>query len=196
MEQVGSGATSNSYEDYDHAGTLMVVGSDTSQNHPVIASRLRRAIEKNGAKLVVVNPIRIDLADLADVFLQPKPGTDVAVFNAIANVILAEKLWDADFVGARTEGFDGWRRAAERATPEEAERVSGVPADDIRRAARLYARPHKNGSCLLWGMGVTQHSMGTDNARSLVNLALLCGQVGKFGSGILAAARAEQRAGL
>ena len=184
MEQIGSGATSNSYEDYDHAGTLMVVGSDASQNHPVIASRLRRAVEKNGAKLITVNPIRIDLADVAEVFLQPKPGTDVALFNAMANVILAEELWDADFVGARTEGFDDWRRAAERATPEEAERVSGVPADDIRRAARLYARPHKNGSCLLWGMGVTQHSMGTDNARSLVNLALLCGQVGKFGSGI------------
>ena len=184
MEQVGSGATSNSYEDYDNAGTLMVVGSDTSQNHPVVASRLRKAVERDGAKLVVVNPIRIDLADIAEVFLQPRPGTDVALFNAMAHVILEEDLWDRDFVEARTEDFEAWRKAVEAATPEEAERVSGVPADEIRRAARLYARPHPNGSCLIWGMGVTQHSMGTDNARALVNLALLCGQVGKFGSGI------------
>jgi formate dehydrogenase alpha subunit len=183
MEQVGSGATSNSYEDYDNAGTLMVVGSDTSQNHPVVASRLRRAVE-GGAKLVVVNPIRIDLAAVAEVFLQPRPGTDVALLNAMAHVILQEDLWDRSFVDARTEDFDHWRAAVDAATPEEAERVSGVPADDIRCAARLYARPHRNGSCLIWGMGVTQHSMGSDNARALVNLALLCGQVGKFGSGI------------
>ena len=102
----------------------------------------------------------------------------------MAHVILEEDLWDRDFVEARTEDFEAWRKAVEAATPEEAERVSGVPADEIRRAARLYARPHPNGSCLIWGMGVTQHSMGTDNARALVNLALLCGQVGKFGSGI------------
>ena len=185
MEQVGSGATSNSYEDYDHAGTLMVVGSDAAQNHPVIASRLRRAIEEDGgAKLIVVNPVRIDLVDVAEVFLQPRPGTDVAIFNAMAQVILEEELWDRDFVEARTEGFDAWRRAAGAMTPEDAETVSGVPAEEVRRAARLYARPHRNGSCLMWGMGVTQHTMGTDNARALVNLALLCGQVGRFGSGI------------
>ena len=184
MEQIGSGATSNSYEDYDHAGTLMVVGSDAAQNHPVIASRLRRAVERGGSKMIVVNPVRIDLADVAEVFLQPRPGTDVALFNAIAQVILEEELWDRDFVAARTEQFDEWRAAVERVSPEEAERITRVPAGDIRRAARLYARPHKNGSCLLWGMGVTQHSMGTDNARALVNLALLCGQVGAFGSGI------------
>ena len=184
MEQVGSGATSNSYEDYDNAGTLMVVGSDTAQNHPVIASRLRRAVEQRVAKLIVINPIRIDLVDVAEVHLQGRPGTDVAILNAMAHVILEEDLWDRDFVAARTEGFDEWRRAVERATPEEAERLSGVPAEEIRRAARLYARPCHGGSCLLWGMGVTQHTMGTDNARALVNLALLCGQVGGFGNGI------------
>ena len=184
LDQVGSGATSNSYEDYDHAGTLLVVGSDTSENHPVIASRLRRAVERQGAKLIVVNPIRIDLVDVAEVFLQPQPGTDVALFNAMAHVILAEDLWDRGFVEARTEDFEEWRRSVERVSPEEAERITGVPAEEIRRAARLYARPHRNGSCLLWGMGVTQHTMGTDNARSLVNLALLCGQVGGFGNGI------------
>ena len=190
MEQVGSGATSNSYEDYDHAGTLLVVGSDTAQNHPVVASRLRRAVEDRGAALIVVNPIRIDLCDTAEVHLQPGPGTDVALFNAMAHVILEEGLEDRAFIEARTEDFDSWRRVVEQVTPEVAEEITGVPADDIRIAARLYARPRpgrdgeERGSCLIWGMGVTQHTMGSDNARSLINLALLCGQVGGFGNGI------------
>ena len=190
MEQVGSGATSNSYEDYDYAGTLLVVGSDAGQNHPVVASRLRRAVEVRGAALVVVNPVRIDLCDVAEVHLQPKPGTDVAVFNAMAHVILEEQLWDETFVADRTEGFEAWERVVRQVTPELAEEISGVPAADIRLAARLYARPRPSaageprGSCLIWGMGVTQHTMGSDNARSLINLALLCGQVGGFGNGI------------
>ncbi|TAK73528.1 MAG: formate dehydrogenase subunit alpha [Dehalococcoidia bacterium] len=190
QEQVGSGATSNSYADYDIAGTLLVVGSDTAQNHPVVASRLRRAVEDRGATLIVVNPIRIDLCDVAEVHLQPRPGTDVALFNAMAQVILAEGLWAPDFVTARTEGFEAWRRVVEQVTPEVAESITGVAADDIRRAARLYARPrpdaegHARGSCLSWGMGVTQHTNGTDNARALINLALLTGQVGGPGNGI------------
>jgi len=190
MEQVGSGATSNSYEDYDNAGTLLVVGSDTSQNHPVVASRLRRAVEDSGAALIVVNPIRIDLVDSAEVHLQPRPGTDVALFNALAHVVLTEGLENRDFIAERTEDFDAWRRVVEQVTPEVAEEITGVPADDIRIAARLYARPRpgrdgeERGSCLIWGMGVTQHTMGSDNARSLINLALVCGQIGGFGNGI------------
>ncbi|GMU39740.1 MAG: formate dehydrogenase subunit alpha [Chloroflexota bacterium] len=190
QEQVGSGATSNSYADYDRAGTLMVVGSDTGQNHPVVASRLRRAVADRGAALIVVNPIRIDLCDVAEVHLQPRPGTDVALFNAMAHVLLREGLWDEAFVAARTEGFEAWRRVVEQVTPEDAERITGVPADDIRRAARLYARPRPDaegnvrGACLIWGMGVTQHTNGSDNARALINLALLAGQVGGEGNGI------------
>jgi formate dehydrogenase alpha subunit len=190
QEMVGSGATSNSYEDYDHAGTLLVVGSDAGQNHPVVASRLRRAVEDRGASLIVVNPIRIDLCEVAEVHLQPRPGTDVALFNAMAQVVLEEGLWDESFVEARTEGFDAWRRVASQVTPEDAERITGVPAEEIRRAARLYARPrpdrdgNERGSCLIWGMGITQHTNGSDNARSLINLALLTGQVGGFGNGI------------
>ncbi len=190
IEQIGSGATSNSYEDYDHAGTLLVVGSDTSQNHPVVASRLRGAVRERDADLVVVNPIRIELCDVARVHLQPRPGTDVALFNAMAQVILAEGLEDRPFIRERTEGFDAWRRVAEQVTPELAEQLTGVPAEQIREAARLYARPRpgrdggERGSCLIWGMGVTQHTMGTDNARSLINLALLSGQIGGFGQGI------------
>ena len=190
QEQVGSGATSNSYEDYDNAGTLLVVGSDTSQNHPVVASRMRQAVATRGASLIVVNPIRIELCDVAEVHLQPRPGTDVALFNSIANVILTEGLEDKAFIEARTEDFDSWRRVVDQVTPEIAEELTGVPAEDIRIAARLYARPrpdrdgNERGSCLIWGMGVTQHTMGSDNARALINLALASGQVGGFGNGI------------
>ena len=107
--QIGSGATSNSYEDYENAGCLMVVGSDTSSNHPVIASRLRRAIDTRGTKLIVVNPTRIDLCDYADIWLRPNPGTDVALFNSLARAVLDEGLEDRAFIAARTEGFDAWR---------------------------------------------------------------------------------------
>ncbi|MEZ4504068.1 MAG: formate dehydrogenase subunit alpha [Dehalococcoidia bacterium] len=184
LMQLGSGATSNSYEDYDNAGCLMVVGSDTSSNHPVIASRLRRAIDERGAQLIVVNPKRIELCDYATYFLQPQPGTDVALFNGLAKVVLDEALVDEAFVRDRTRDFEAFAASLEEYTPERVEEITGVPADDIRGAARLYARPPFSGSCVLWGMGVTQHTCGTDNAHALVNLALMTGQMGKPGSGV------------
>ena len=190
MEQVGSGATSNSYSDYEQAGALLVVGSDTSQNHPVIASRLRKAVQENSAVLIVINPIEIELCEVATVHLQPRPGTDVALLNAMANVILKENLEDQSFIEQRTEGFDEWRQTVLQVSPEDAEKICGVPAQDIRHAARLFASPplskegNSRGACTIWGMGVTQHTMGSDNARALINLALLCGQVGGIGNGI------------
>jgi formate dehydrogenase alpha subunit len=183
LVSMGSGATSNSYVDYEEAGCLLVVGADASANHPVIAVRFRRAVAR-GAKLVVVNPKRVELCDQADLWLRQRPGTDVALFNAMARVILAEGLWDAGFVRARTEGFEAWRAAVEPYTPEEAERITGVPAADIVQAARWYARPPFSGSCLIWGMGVTQHTCGTANAHALLNLSLVAGQLGRPGNGI------------
>jgi formate dehydrogenase alpha subunit len=184
LRSVGSGATSNSYSDYEAAGCLFVVGSDTASNHPVIASRLRRGIEQNGAKLIVANPKRIDLCDYATIWLQPRPGTDVALFNGLAHVILEEGLAADEFIQNRTEGFDAWRDVIEKYTPEYVERITSVPAEELRRAARLYARPPHAGSCLIWGMGVTQHTNGTANAYSLLNLSLVAGQMGFPGSGI------------
>jgi formate dehydrogenase alpha subunit len=184
MLQIGSGATSNSYEDYENAGCLMVVGSDTSSNHPVIASRLRRALDTRGTQLIVVNPMRVDLCDYTDMWLRPNPGTDVALFNSLARAILDEGMEDRGFIAARTEGFEEWRASLDACAPEETEQITDVPADLVRRAARAYARPAFGGSCLLWGMGVTQHTCGTDNAHTLVNLALAAGQVGKPGAGI------------
>ena len=181
---VGSGATSNSYIDYENAGCLVIAGSDAASNHPVVASRMRRAIVERGAKLVVINPKRTDLCDYADVWLRPHPGSDVALLNAMAKVILDEGLHDPTFIEERTEGFEEWRAVVDRYTPEEAERITGCPAEDIRAAARLYAKPPFSGSCLVWGMGMTQHTSGTSNCHSLLNLSFLTGQIGKRGAGI------------
>jgi len=183
LVSMGSGATSNSYQDYEDAGCLMVVGADASANHPVIAIRFRRAVAR-GARLVVVNPKRVDLCDQADLWLQQRPGTDVALFNAMARVILDEGLANLDFVGNRTEGFEAWRATLEPFTLAHAERVTGVRASDITRAARWYARPPFAGSCLIWGMGITQHTNGIHNAHAVLNLALVAGQMGFPGSGI------------
>jgi len=197
LAQLGSGATSNSYEDYEAAGCLMVVGCDPSSNHPVIASRLRRAIDEHGAQLIVVNPRRIDLCNYTDLWLRPFPGTDVALFNALAKIILEEDLWNRAFVASRTEGFAAWLAVIEQTDVADCARICGVPEDLLRRAARLYARPpiqprfrasdpHPSygGSCLIWGMGVTQHTNGTANATALLNLSLLTGQMGGMGSGV------------
>jgi len=183
LVSMGSGATSNSYVDYEEAGCLFVVGADASENHPVIAIRFRRAVAR-GARLVVANPKRIDLCDYADIWIRQRPGTDVALFNAMAKVILDEGLWDRDWVAGRTEGFEAWRASVESYTPELAERLTGVPAPDIVQAAHWYARPPFSGSCLIWGMGITQHTNGTANAHALLNLALLTGQLGRPGNGI------------
>jgi formate dehydrogenase alpha subunit len=196
LASMGSGATSNSYQDYEEAGCIMVVGADASANHPVIAVRFRRAVSR-GARLIVVNPKRVELCDQADLWIQQRPGTDVALFNAMARVILDEKLADEAFVRERTEGFHAWQGSLERYTLAYAERVTGVPAADIAQAARWYARPptpdrggrrpaedYPGGSCLVWGMGVTQHVNGIHNAHALLNLSLVAGQMGRPGSGI------------
>ena len=184
LESLGSGATSNSYQDYEEAGCLVIIGSDANANHPVAASRMRRAVIEHGAKLIVINPRRIEMCDFAELWLRPRPGTDVALLNAMAKVILDEDLVDWDFVSKRTEDFEEWREVIDRYTLEYAEGITGVAADDIAQAARIYAQPPFSGSCLIWGMGITQHMMGTANAHSLLNLSLVAGQLGRPGSGI------------
>jgi formate dehydrogenase alpha subunit len=183
LASMGSGATSNSYQDYEEAGCLLVVGADASANHPVIAIRLRKAVSR-GARLIVINPKRIELCDQADLWLQERPGTDVALFNAMAKLILDEGIARLDFIRSRTEGFEAWVASLAPYTLEYAEEITGVPRDEIAQAARWYARPAFSGSCLIWGMGITQHTNGTANAHALLNLALAAGQMGFAGSGI------------
>ena len=197
LATLGSGATSNSYTDYENAGCLVVIGCDPTSNHPVAASRMRRAVVERGAKLIVINPRRIDMCDYADLWLRPYPGTDVALLNSMAWVILEEGLVDEEFVANRTEDYEEWARIVRNYPPERVAEVTGVSAEDLKRAARMYARPPmpsryvgRNdgkayaGSCLIWGMGITQHTNGTPNAHGLLNLALVTGQLGRPGSGV------------
>jgi formate dehydrogenase alpha subunit len=183
LQSLGSGATSNSYVDYENAGCLMVVGSDSSSNHPVITVRFRRAV-KRGAVLIVVNPKWTELNYYADIWLRPRPGTDVALFNGLAYVLLDEGLADLEFIRQRTEGYSEWAEAVRECPPGLTSEVTGVPEADILAAARAFGRPPFSGSCMIWGMGVSQHSNGTANAHGVINLALAAGMAGKPGNGI------------
>ena len=184
LESLGSGATSNSYIDYEEAGCLVIVGSDANSNHPVAAARMRKAVVEKGAKLIIINPRRIEMCDFADLWLRPNPGTDVALLNTMAKVILDENLSNETFIKERTEGYEEWKNIIDQYTLSEGAKITGIPEADIAQAAKYYASPPFSGSCLIWGMGVTQHTNGTANAHSLLNLAFVSGQLGKPGNGI------------
>jgi formate dehydrogenase alpha subunit len=179
---IGSSAMSNSIAEMEHLDTFIVTGSNTTETHPVISLFLKRAVRQNGAKLIVIDPRQIEMTDFATLWLRQKPGTDVAVFQAMAHVIVTEKLYNKDFIANRTEDFDSYIESLEQCTPEWAESISGVPADDIRKAARLYANAER--AAFYWGMGISQSTHGTDNALSLTNLALMTGHIGKPGTGL------------
>ena len=139
-------------------------------------------MRQNGAKLIVIDPRQIELTDFATLWLRQKPGTDVAVYSAMAHVVVKEKLYDESFIASRTEGFTDYVESLEDCTPEWAEAISGVPAEDIRTAARMYATADT--AAFYWGMGISQSVHGTDNALSLANLALMTGNLGKAGTGL------------
>lgn len=179
---IGSSAMSNSIAEMENLEAFIVTGSNTTETHPVISNFLKRAVRKNGAKLIVVDPRRIEMTDFAALWLRQNPGTDVAVFQAMAHVIVKEHLYDESFIADRTEGFADYLESLEEFTPEWAEKVSGVPAESIREAARIYASANR--ASIYWGMGISQSTHGTDNTLSLVNLALMCGHVGKAGTGL------------
>ena len=179
---IGSSAMSNSIAEMKDLECFIITGSNTTENHPVIATFLKQAVERNGAKLIVVDPRRIEMTEFADLWLRQQPGTDTALFNAMAHVIVKEKLYDKAFIAARTEGFSDYVESLEDKTPEWAEAITGVPAADIRQAARMYATAGR--AAIYWGMGISQSTHGTDNSLTLINLALLCGQVGRPGTGL------------
>lgn len=179
---LGTSAMSNSIAEMENLEAFIVTGSNTTETHPVISNYLKRAVRKNGAKLIVIDPRRIEMTDFATVWLQQQPGTDVAVFQAMAHVIVQEKRYDESFIAQRTEGFNDYLESLEPFTPEWAESVSGVPAEKIREAARIYAQAKR--ASIYWGMGISQSTHGTDNTLTLVNLALMCGHVGKSGTGL------------
>ena len=172
----------NSIGDIHLADVLLVTGSNTTEAHPVISLEMKKAVRLRGSKLILIDPREIELADFAAIHLRPRSGTDVAVLNAMAHVIIEEGLAKRDFITARTENYDVFKDAVKDCTPQWAEDISGVPADMIIEAAQVYSRA---GSAeIFWAMGITQSSHGVDNVQALANLALLTGNFGKPGSGV------------
>jgi formate dehydrogenase alpha subunit len=171
----------NSIECVEKAEVFLITGSNTTDNHPIIGYGVRRAVQR-GAKLILADPRQIPLSGLAEVWLRQKPGTDVAWINGLMHVIIDEGLADMDFVEKRTEDFESVRDMVKKYDPKTVEGITGIPADDIVAAARMFA-PGKPGS-ILYSMGITQHTNGTDNVKSLANLAMLCGNMGVEGGGV------------
>lgn len=164
------------------ATAIFLIGTNTTENHPVIGYKIKSNVRKNGAKLIVADPRRIELAEMADVYMQFRPGTDVALVNAMMHVIIKEGLADEEFIANRTEGYEEFAAVVEKYTPEYASVITGVPAEDIIKAARIYAEAERASVC--YAMGVTQHSTGTDNVKSICNLAMLTGNLGRPGTGV------------
>jgi formate dehydrogenase major subunit len=181
LEGIGSGAVSNPVMDVTKAEVILIIGANPTVNHPVAATWIKNAV-KNGSKLLVLDPRRSDLTRLAHRHLQFKPDTDVPMLNAMMNVIVSEGLVDEAFIASRTIGYEELRKNVEGYTPELMAPICGIDADTLRYVARLYAT--SKGSMILWGMGVSQHVHGTDNARCLIALALMTGQIGRPGTGL------------
>src|SRR5512140_1836398 len=181
LEGIGSGAVSNPVMDVMQADVVLLIGANPTVNHPVAATWIKNAVQ-NGTKLIVCDPRRSDLARLAHRYLQFKPDTDVAMLNAMMHVIVTEGLVDQDFIASRTIGYDDLRKNVEGYSPEAMAPICGIDAQTLREVARLYAT--SKASMILWGMGVSQHIHGTDNARCLIALSLMTGQIGRPGTGL------------
>ena len=179
---LGSSAMSNTAAEVIHSDVFLVTGSNTAETHPIIALQMKAAVAKHGAQLIVVDPRRVEMVNWATLWLPEKPGTDVPLYSAMAHVIIKERLYNQDFIERRTEGFVDFAKSMEKFTPEYAEAISGVDRNLIIQAARLYARA-KN-AAIYWALGIPEHSHGTDNAMSLIHLALLTGQIGRPGTGL------------
>jgi len=180
---VGSSAPSASNPDVRMATAFIVCGSNTTVTHPVISSQVFKAKYESGAKLVVIDPRRIEMVDHADIWLRPNSGTNVAVLNGIAHIIWKEGLANDAFIDARTENWQTYIESLERYTPDHVEEVSGVPEDRLREAALIYGKASRG--MLLWGMGITQHLTGVDGALAMANLSLITGHVGRPGTGFI-----------
>jgi len=180
-QSFGSGAMTNSIEEIGNAACILAIGTDTTVSHPIIGLKVKKAV-RNGAKLIVVNPRKVDLVRFADLWLRLKPGTDVALLMGMMRVIVDEGLLDSAFIEARCENFDGFKESLKAFDPDFVERVTGVPKEKVGEAARMYAGSKP--ATILYAMGVTQHSHGTDNVIATANLAMLTGNVGKPSSGV------------
>jgi formate dehydrogenase alpha subunit len=171
----------NSINEIENAACIFAIGSNTPSNHPIVSRYINRAVKK-GAKLIVADPRQIPLCRTAHIWLRHRPGTDVALLNGMLKVIIEENLFDASFVKERCEGFDAFASFIMDFDLTDAEKITGVPAKDIAEAARMFAS--NSPATILYAMGITQHSHGTDNVQSIANLALLTGNIGKPSTGV------------
>lgn len=178
----GSGAMTNSIEELENTGVIFVIGSNTTEQHPLVGVRIMDAVKKHGAKLIVADPRRIPLAEFADIYAPLTPGSNLAFINGLINVIITEKLYNKEFIGNSTEGFEEFKVTVEKYTPEFVSGVTGVDAETIREIARMYAKAET--SSIVYAMGITQHITGTKNVGALANLALMTGHIGKESTGI------------
>ena len=177
----GSGAMTNPIEDFLKADVILVTGSNTTENHPIIGLTIREAVA-NGTKLVLFDPRQIQLSQIATVWARQKPGTDVAWINGLLHVIIRDGLMKTEFIESRTEGFEDVEKLVAEYTPERVSEITGLPADIIVEAAHLYAKAER--ASIVYSMGITQHTTGVDNVRSLANLAMITGHIGRPGTGV------------
>jgi len=178
----GSGSMTNSIDEFLVSDVILATGTNTTENHPVISTKIKQAVVHNGAKLIVVDPRNIELTKFATLYLSPIPGTDVAWINGMMNIIIEEGLLDKKYIEERTENFEEMAKVVKKYTPEFVEGITGIPKNLLIDAARLYAKAKV--ASIVYAMGITQHTTGTDNVKSLANLAMLCGNVGKEGGGV------------
>jgi len=172
----------NSVDDITQARAILAIGTNTTEQHPVISLAIKKAVRKHGAQLIVADPRRIGLVDFAVLHLQLRAGTNIALLNGLANVILAENLYDAAFIEARTENFEAWRAVVEQYPPSRVSEITGVPEDDIVRAARIFGS--EKPASIFYAMGITQHTHGHQNVVAIANLAMLTGNIGVPGGGV------------
>ena len=177
----GSGAMTNSIDEIKDAACIFVIGSNTTSSHPLVATRIFKAKQK-GAKLVLADPRNIQLASKADLHIRQKLGTDVALLNGMMHVILEKKWHDPEFVASRTEGFEAFKQVIDEYTPEKTAEITGVPAEDVIKAAELYGTAET--ATIIYCMGITQHTTGVDNVKSLANLAMLTANIGRESTGV------------
>jgi formate dehydrogenase major subunit len=181
LETIGSGAVSNQVADGVEADVILVIGARPNANHPVAATFIKNAA-RAGKKLIVIEPFGSDLALHASHFLQLRPATDVPLLNAMMHTIVSEGLHNQAFIEKYTEGFEELRALIQDYSPEKVAPICGIPSETIKEVARLYAKADK--AIIFWGMGISQHIHGTDNARCLISLALMTGQIGRRGTGL------------
>jgi formate dehydrogenase major subunit len=172
----------NPMGDIEKAHVILVTGSNPTDNHPIADLHIRRALAHHGAKLIVADPRRLELVNYAHIWLRPRPGTDVVWLNGLMHVIIKEGLWDRSYVEERTENFSSLEETVMKYDPGFVEKITGIPAGDLKKVARLYAKAAV--ASIVYAMGITQHAAGTDNVKSIANLAMLCGNVGIEGGGV------------